>query len=108
MQLLAHLILKLFTGTHFMWEIMNMLLRGSADYIQHSKALCMIDIFPVTKVDALFPSPRVLNTHCRLDVLPAEFRNKKTVIGMFACVCSIRKVLNAHGSRNHSTFITQK
>ena len=64
-----------------MWDIMTMLLRGSAEYVKESKELCMLDFFPVTKLDGLFPSPRVLNTHYRLDVLPSQFRNQKTVIG---------------------------
>ncbi|KAF6036720.1 hypothetical protein EB796_004962 [Bugula neritina] len=67
-------------GTHFMWEIMTMLLRGSAEYIRSPKEACMIDLFPLKKTDAVFPSPRVLNTHYRLDVLPKEFRGRKTVL----------------------------
>ena len=64
-----------------MWEIMTMLLRGSAEYIKETKEVCMIDFFPVTKIHTMFPPRRVLNTHYRLDVLPSEFRNQKTVIG---------------------------
>ncbi|XP_067940695.1 sulfotransferase 1C2A-like [Watersipora subatra] len=71
-------------GTNFLWEIMTMLLRGTSDYIQDFKALCMMDLFPVTKLDTdnLFPSPRVLNTHYRLEALPAAFHGKKTVLVM--------------------------
>ncbi|XP_067946980.1 sulfotransferase 1C2-like [Watersipora subatra] len=69
-------------GTHFMWEAMMMLLKGSADYIQGSKALLMIDASPVSLSIKPFPSPRVLNTHYRTDVLPAEYRKAKTVVVM--------------------------
>ncbi|XP_067940935.1 sulfotransferase 1C2A-like [Watersipora subatra] len=71
-------------GTNFLWEIMTMLLRGTSEYIQDFKAVCMMDLFPVTKLDTdnLFASPRVLNTHYRLEALPAEFHGKKTVIVM--------------------------
>ncbi|KAF6022881.1 hypothetical protein EB796_018807 [Bugula neritina] len=69
-------------GTHLMWEIMMMLLRGSADYITDGKVACMIDLFPLKKTEAVFPSPRVLNTHYRLDVLPKAFRGRKTVVVM--------------------------
>ncbi|XP_067947484.1 sulfotransferase 1C2-like [Watersipora subatra] len=69
-------------GTHFMWEAMMMLLKGSADYIQGSKALLMIDTSPVSLGIKPFPSPRVLNTHYRTDVLPAEYRKAKTVVVM--------------------------
>jgi len=77
--------LKLYVpGTHFMWEIMTMLLRGSAEYIKDPKVACMMDMFPLKKTDAVFPSPRVLNTHYRLDVLPKEFRGRKTVLGILS------------------------
>ncbi|XP_067934467.1 sulfotransferase 1B1-like [Watersipora subatra] len=68
------------TGTHFVWEILTMLLKGSSTVTQDSKNLSSIDIFPVTKMDEVYPSPRVLNTHYRLDVLPSQFRNRKTVL----------------------------
>lgn len=58
-----------------------MLVRDSADYIEESKHGCMIDMYPVTESHELVPSPRVLNTHYRLDVLPKTFRGKKTVCG---------------------------
>jgi len=56
-----------------------MLVRDSADYIEESKHGCMIDMYPVNESHELVPSPRVLNTHYRLDVLPKTFRGKKTV-----------------------------
>ena len=68
-------------GTHFIWEIMTMLLRGSAEYIKLSKEVLMLDINPVTEYDRIFPSPRVLCAHLRLDVLPKEFRGRKIVWG---------------------------
>ena len=76
-----------------MWEVMTMLLRGSAEYVKESKALCMLDFFPVTKIDTMFPSPRVLNTHYRLDVLPSEFRNQKTVLGKLGLRSVVEKAL---------------
>ena len=53
------------TGTHFMWEVMMMLLRNSADYIQESKAVCMMDMFPVTDSHNIMPFPRVTKTISR-------------------------------------------
>ncbi|XP_067940694.1 sulfotransferase 1E1-like [Watersipora subatra] len=69
-------------GTNFMWEIMTMLLRGTSEYIKDFKTLCMVDLFPVTKLESegLFRSPKVLNTHYRLEGLPAEFSGRKTVM----------------------------
>ena len=66
-----------------MWEIMTMLQRGSIEYIKEAKELAMIEAVPITKTNDVFPSPRVLNTHLRLDVLPKEFRGKKTVWGRY-------------------------
>ncbi|XP_067947746.1 sulfotransferase 1E1-like [Watersipora subatra] len=67
-------------GTHFMWEVMTMLLNGSANNVTQPKEVVMIDFSPVEKSEEIIPSPRVLNTHYRLDVLPAEFRKGKTVV----------------------------
>ena len=58
---------------------MTMLQRGSIEYIKEAKELAMIEAVPITKTNDVFPSPRVLNTHLRLDVLPKEFRGRKTV-----------------------------
>ncbi|XP_067947486.1 sulfotransferase 1C2A-like [Watersipora subatra] len=69
-------------GTHFMWETMMMLLKGSADYIRTSKGFLMIDASPISFSSKPFPSPRAVNTHYRTDVLPAEFRKAKTVVVM--------------------------
>ncbi|XP_067947489.1 sulfotransferase 1C2-like [Watersipora subatra] len=67
-------------GTHFMWEVMTMLLNGSADNVTQPKEVVMIDLSPVEKSEEIIPLPRVLNTHYRIDVLPAEFRKGKTVV----------------------------
>ena len=66
-----------------MWEIMTMLQRGSAESIKEPKELIMLEMVPITKSDKIFPSPRVINTHLRLDVLPKEFRGRKTVWGLY-------------------------
>ncbi|XP_067945783.1 sulfotransferase 1E1-like [Watersipora subatra] len=69
-------------GTHFAWEVMTMLIQGSADCIKQPKQALMIDLVPINESKECFPSPRVLNTHYRTDVLPAEFRKAKTVVVM--------------------------
>ena len=58
-----------------------MLQRGSAESIKEPKELIMLEMVPITKSDKIFPSPRVINTHLRLDVLPKEFRGRKTIWG---------------------------
>lgn len=76
-----------------------MLLRDSPDYIQHSKCVLMMDLYPISKGSEVVPSPKAVNTHFRPDVLPEEFRNQKTVfgersIGMQFTVLQIRKTQN--------------
>ena len=70
-------------GTHFAWEVMTMLLRNSCDYIKEPKECCMMDLFPLSETEKFYSrgTPKVLNTHFRLDVLPKEFQNRKTVLG---------------------------
>ena len=69
-----------------MWEIMTMLQRGTAEYIKEAKDVLMLEAAPITESDKIFPSPRVINTHLRLDVLPKEFRGRKTVWGKIVAV----------------------
>ena len=64
-----------------MWEVMTMLQRGTAEYIKEAKDVLMLEATPITESDKILPSPRVINTHLRLDVLPEEFRGRKTVWG---------------------------
>jgi len=69
-------------GTHFMWEVMTMLLGNSSDYIDQPKEACMMDLFPLSETVRVFPpgKPKVLNTHFTPDILPKEFRGRKTVV----------------------------
>ncbi|XP_067949115.1 sulfotransferase 6B1-like isoform X1 [Watersipora subatra] len=69
-------------GTHYMWEVISMLIRSSADYLTLSKNVCQVDFCPMSEIDTVFPSPRVLNTHLRIDLLPEEFRKQKIVWGL--------------------------
>ena len=61
-----------------------MLLQGSAEYITQTKEAAFFDLFPLSHIDEVFPrgKPRILNTHFSLDVLPQEFKGRKTVIGI--------------------------
>ena len=68
-------------GTHVLWQAMNMLLRDSAEYLNESKVGCMMDLRPISEINEEYISPRVINTHYRLDVLPQEFRRSRTVLG---------------------------
>ena len=69
-----------------------MLLQGSAEYISQTKEAAFFDLFPLSHIDEVFPigKPRILNTHFSLDVLPQEFKGRKTVIGMCLMSCNIQ------------------
>lgn len=60
-----------------------MLIKKSSDYIEQPKEACNMDLYPLSETVKMFPSgtPKVINTHFRLDVLPREFQGQKTVLG---------------------------
>jgi len=58
-------------GTHWVWEITNMLLRNSAEYHPTVKEEQMIELKGAQGADQL-PSPRVFNTHLRFRQLPND------------------------------------
>ena len=61
-------------GQHWMWEIMNMLLAGKAEYVTKGKEKCFIDVLSIRKVlDGVKP-PRVVCTHIPTGTLPVNFR----------------------------------
>lgn len=63
-------------GTHWVWEIVSMLLKGSAEYDKSIKEQNMIDFHFPEEFDNL-KSPRVLNSHFTWRHLPEEIREKK-------------------------------
>ncbi|KAL4228283.1 hypothetical protein ACF0H5_013714 [Mactra antiquata] len=67
------------SGTHWLWEILSMLQRGSAETIPQVKQDCFIEFLSPTQLDAI-PSPRVLNSHIWFDKIPTAMIEKKTKI----------------------------
>ena len=67
------------TGTHWVWEMVQMLQAGEAKYDKRSKETLMIDFMPTEKIDAL-ESPRTLNSHFLFRHLPKQIAQKKTKI----------------------------
>ncbi|KAK3596812.1 hypothetical protein CHS0354_036652 [Potamilus streckersoni] len=67
------------SGTHWLWEIVQMLLRGNAEYETKTKLSAMIDIRTPEELDAI-ASPRVLNTHLPVDMLPSDVLSKRISI----------------------------
>ncbi|KAL5016124.1 hypothetical protein ScPMuIL_005713 [Solemya velum] len=67
------------SGTHWIWEIVLMLLRGKAERIQEIKEVAMLEGVTQAHYNNL-PSPRVLNSHIYFSNLPQNFRDRKCKI----------------------------
>ena len=65
-----------FTGTHWGYEILSMLLKGKAEREQSQKIMLMMEAVSLSDMEAM-PSPRILNTHLPLQFLPQQMKEKK-------------------------------
>ncbi|XP_076434625.1 amine sulfotransferase-like [Babylonia areolata] len=66
------------SGTHWVWEVISMLLAGQAVYEPRAKELLMLELTPLKKLDKLL-SPRVLNTHLPFSMLPTASMRARRV-----------------------------
>ncbi|KAH9525688.1 Sulfotransferase 1C4 [Bulinus truncatus] len=66
-------------GTHWVWEILRMLLAGRTDVQLAEKDMCMIEQAEQSSLNAV-PSPRVLNTHVLFHLLPSEAMHRRPKI----------------------------
>ncbi|XP_063429488.1 sulfotransferase 1B1-like isoform X2 [Mytilus trossulus] len=64
------------SGTHWVWEIIQMLSTQKAELIEYSKMNCMLENLSKESFDSL-PSPRILNTHLEFSMLPKDFLRRK-------------------------------
>lgn len=67
------------SGTHWVWEIIQMLYTQKAELIEHSKMKCMMECLSKEAFDSL-PSPRILNNHVYFSMLPKDFLRRKCKI----------------------------
>ena len=67
------------TGTNWAYEIISMLLHGKAEIEPMMKMGLMVEVKSETELDQK-PSPRVLNTHLPLSMLPRQMKEKKTKV----------------------------
>ncbi|XP_012942059.1 sulfotransferase 6B1 [Aplysia californica] len=68
------------TGSHWVHEILHMLVNGKSELSKHGKGLGgMIDVMPDIIIDSL-SSPRVLNSHFVYEDLPKGVREHRTKI----------------------------
>ncbi|PVD31441.1 hypothetical protein C0Q70_06853 [Pomacea canaliculata] len=89
------------SGTHWLWEVVSMLTRGSTTLL--SDTMTHIDYFPLEVIDIL-PSPRVLATHMPVTQVPRDFFTRRCK--MILCVRNPWDVALSffHFVRNLQTF----
>ncbi|XP_071092917.1 sulfotransferase 1B1-like [Haliotis cracherodii] len=63
-------------GTHWLWEIVNMIRAGNSEYNKKAKGFAMLELPKSERADKL-PSPRVLNSHLYFRHLPEEMAEKR-------------------------------
>ncbi|XP_046568190.1 sulfotransferase 1A2-like [Haliotis rubra] len=76
------------SGSHWVMEVIHFLLAGSLDVDELQKMVTMMDSSPETSYRDL-PSPRILNTHLRLEQLPADVLKKKVKL-----ICVLRNPMD--------------
>ncbi|XP_055862714.1 sulfotransferase 1A1-like [Biomphalaria glabrata] len=64
------------SGTHWLWEVTQMLLRQTTDYEKRTKEQVMLESPGGLERAEQEPSPRILNSH----YLPQEIISKKTKV----------------------------
>ena len=64
-----------FTGTHFVHEIIGILLSGKLESLPEYNTNVMLELIPEIATLDERPSPRLVNTHMRLKFLPTPAFN---------------------------------
>ncbi|XP_067655607.1 sulfotransferase 1B1-like [Haliotis asinina] len=64
------------SGTHWVFEMISMLLNGNTETIPKKKEDHMMEYQPIRLLDTL-PSPRVINTHLHFRYLPEDMKTKR-------------------------------
>jgi hypothetical protein len=69
-------------GTHWVWEIIGMLLKGKAEYHPKVREHSFLDSIDPAVLDSL-PSPRVISTHLPFRWLPQQhFRSGRKAVNV--------------------------
>ncbi|VDI45767.1 Hypothetical predicted protein [Mytilus galloprovincialis] len=68
------------SGTHWTYEIVNMLLRNTTELDNKSKMQSMLEAVEDLSVLEGVPSPRIMDTHCLFKYLPKQHKQKKVKI----------------------------
>lgn len=67
------------SGTHWVWEIVHMLVSGRAEYEARTKEHLMVEMVELDTITSQ-PSPRFINSHLRLRHLPRELVTKRSKV----------------------------
>ncbi|OWF35183.1 sulfotransferase 1 family member D1-like [Mizuhopecten yessoensis] len=67
------------SGTHWIWEIVSMLVKKKAERVSAVKETAMLEIMAKATLDNM-PSPRVLNSHVYFEYLPKDFAKRRCKI----------------------------
>ncbi|XP_067670029.1 sulfotransferase 2B1-like [Haliotis asinina] len=67
------------SGTHWVWEIVNMIVAGKPTYAKHWQNISWLDCRTEQEIDAL-PSPRIIHTQRRPGQLPRDIWKFKTKV----------------------------
>lgn len=64
------------SGTHWIWEVVCMLIKGNTEYTKETKEFFFLEAIPDLDVVHNLPSPRPLNTHLPYRWLPKQLAEK--------------------------------
>ncbi|XP_046583020.1 sulfotransferase 1B1-like [Haliotis rubra] len=67
------------SGTHWLWEVISMILHEDLEYRENVRGMDMLDFAPMSLLDSI-KSPRVLGCHFRFQFLPKEVLTKKSKV----------------------------
>ncbi|XP_013389205.1 sulfotransferase 1A2-like [Lingula anatina] len=85
-------------GTHWVWEVVSMILEGKAETIQAEKENLFLEMKDLEDLDKQL-SPRVLNTHFPLKWIPTDVFNKRSKL-----ILVIRNPKDAYVSGYHHYY----
>lgn len=60
------------SGSHFLYEIVGIILSGKAEPLSHFKTKHFIELWSTMEQIEMQPPPRLMNTHIKLKYLPKK------------------------------------
>jgi hypothetical protein len=70
-------------GTHWVYEIIQMLVRNTVELEKNAKSSTMLEVLPDLSINDSLPSPRILDTHFQFQYLPQKhIKNRSKIVHM--------------------------